>query len=164
MPAVVSLVEHAPQRTVFTRFVPPPTVPAGGAWRDFYERWPALTRSQVEPHLLELMPPLALFVPPAAVFDKAGFSAFSAPALCAHAAARRADTVILSGAETEMCVLATALAALDLGYRVVIARDAICSASDPGHDAVQRVLDERFTAQIRTLDVAEIRALWRPED
>jgi len=163
LPSVVSLVEHAPERTLFTRFIPPLNVPeTDGAWRDFYEKWAGLTRSQVEPSLLQLMAPLAMFVPPAIVFDKARFSAFSSPALGAHIGTLQADTIILSGAETEMCVLATALAGLDLGYRVVIARDAICSASDPCHDGVQRVFDERFTAQIRTLDVAEIRTLWRP--
>ena len=163
MPALVSLIEHAPQRTLFTRFIPPLDVPeAEGAWRDFYEKWAGLTRSHVEPRLLELMPPLPVFVPPAVVFDKSRFSAFSAPGLGEWIGKLQADTIILSGAESEMCVLATALAGLDLGYRVVIARDAICSASDPCHDAVQRVFAERFTAQIRSLDVAEIRALWRP--
>jgi nicotinamidase-related amidase len=163
LPSVVSLIEHAPGRTLFTRFIPPVNIPeTDGAWRDFYEKWESLTRSQVEPALLELMPPLPMFVPPAMVFDKARFSAFSAPGLVEHVGKLQTDTIILSGAETEMCVLATALAGLDLGYRVVIARDAICSASDPCHDAVQRVYDERFTAQIRSLDVAEIRALWRP--
>jgi nicotinamidase-related amidase len=163
LPSVVSLIEHAPQRTAFTRFIPPLDVPKiDSAWRDFYAKWAGLTQSQVEPILLELMPPLPMFVPPAAIFDKARFSAFTAPGLGQHIAKLQGNTVILSGAETEMCVLATALGALDLGFRVVIARDAICSASDPCHDAVQRVYDERFTAQIRTLDVAEIRALWRP--
>jgi nicotinamidase-related amidase len=163
LPSVVSLVEHAPERSLFTRFIPPFDVPeTDGAWRDFYRKWSGLTRSQVDPSLLDLMPPLPMFVPPALVFDKARFSAFSSPALAAYVRSLQADTIILSGAETEMCVLATALAGLDLGYRVVIARDAICSASDSCHDGVQRVFDERFTAQIRTLDVAEIRALWRP--
>jgi nicotinamidase-related amidase len=162
MPSVIALIEHAPYRTVFTRFVPPAEVPETGAWRDFYEKWTGLTRSQVDPALLELMSPLAMFVPPAVVFDKSRFSAFASPGLGAHLADLQSDTIILSGAESEMCVLATVLAGLDLGYRVVVARDAICSASDPCHDAVQRVYDERFTAQIRTLDVAEIRALWRP--
>jgi nicotinamidase-related amidase len=162
MPSIVSLIEHAPHRTVFTRFIPPAEVPETGAWRDFYEKWSGLTRNQVDPALLELMAPLPMFVPPAVVFDKSRFSAFASSGLGAHLAALQADTIILSGAESDMCVLATALAGLDLGYRVVIARDAICSASDPCHDAVQRVYDERFTAQIRTLDVAEIRTLWRP--
>jgi nicotinamidase-related amidase len=162
MPSVVRLVEHAPGRTIFTRFIPPPEVPEGSAWHDFYEKWSGLTLSRIEPTLLELLPPLALFAPPAMVLDKPVFSAFSAPGLAERLQILRADTLILSGAESDMCVLATALAGLDHGYRVVVASDAICSASDPCHDAVQRLYRERFSAQIRTLLVEEIRSLWRP--
>jgi nicotinamidase-related amidase len=163
LPAVVALVEHAPGRTLFTRFIPPTDVPDGqGGWRDFYEKWSGLTLSRIEPSLLELLPPLPMFMPPAVVFDKARFSAFSAPGLAERLRELQTDTLILSGAESDMCVLATALGGLDLGYRIVVAEDAICSASDPGHNAVQRLYNERFSAQIRTLPIAEIRALWRP--
>jgi nicotinamidase-related amidase len=163
LPALVSLIEHAPGRTIFTRFIPPPDIPDGeSAWRDFYEKWAGLTLSRIEPALLELMPPLPMFAPPATVFDKARFSAFSATGLADRLRALQADTLILSGAESDMCVLATALGGLDLGYRIVIATDAICSASDPCHDAVQRLYQERFSAQIRTMPVATIRSLWRP--
>ena len=39
-----------------------------------------------------------------------------------------------SGSETDVCVLATVLDAVDIGYRVIVVRDAICSSSDEGHD------------------------------
>ena len=39
---------------------------------------------------------------------------------------------IVSGSETDVCVLATVLDAVDMGYRVIIARDAVCSSSDEG--------------------------------
>ena len=32
---------------------------------------------------------------------------------------------IVSGSETDVCVLATVLDAVDMGYRVIIARDAV---------------------------------------
>lgn len=163
MPSLVSLVEHAPHRTIFTRFIPPADVPhEEGAWHDFYEKWAGLTLSRIEPGLLELLPPLQMFMPPATVFDKARFSAFTAPGLAEKLRKLQVDTLILSGAESDICVLATALAGLDLDYRIVIATDAICSASDPCHNAVQKVYKERFTSQMRTLAVAEIRTLWRP--
>ncbi|MHC2279292.1 hypothetical protein ACVME8_005935 [Bradyrhizobium diazoefficiens] len=38
-------------------------------------------------------------------------------------------------AETDVCVLSTVLSAVDLGFRVVIVEDALCSSSDVGHDA-----------------------------
>jgi nicotinamidase-related amidase len=162
LPAVVALVEHAPKRTIFTRFIPPREIPRAGAWHDFYQKWAGLTQEHIQPGLLELMPPLGMFTPPAAVFDKMHFSAFSAAGLVERLRAMQADTLVLSGAESDMCVLATALAGIDLGFRIVVATDAICSASDPCHNAVQRLYNERYSAQIRTLPVADIRERWRP--
>lgn len=64
--------------------------------------------------------------------------------------------MILSGAETDVCVLSTALGAVDHGYRVVIAADAVCSYSDVGHDALLTLFRERFSQQISIAPVAEI--------
>jgi hypothetical protein len=127
------------------------------AWRDFYEKWAGLTLSRIEPDLLELMPPLSMFTPPAAFFDKPGFSAFTAPGLISDSAPERMSVIRLQ-------LVKPALAGIDLSYRIVVAVDAICSASDPCHDAVQRLYGERFSAQVRTIPVAEIRSLWRPAD
>src|SRR5205814_517432 len=56
LPAIVSLVEHAPARTVFTRFIPPAAPEAApGAWRDFYRKWEGLTLERINPRMLELM-------------------------------------------------------------------------------------------------------------
>ena len=35
---------------------------------------------------------------------------------------RRSDTLIVTGSETDVCVLATVLAAIDCGIRVVVVR------------------------------------------
>jgi isochorismate hydrolase len=57
-------------------------------------------------------------------------SAFAEPTLLAHLQKREADALIVSGSETDVCVLATVLDAVDLGYRVIVLRDAVCSSSD----------------------------------
>ncbi len=49
---------------------------------------------------------------------------------------RGADSLVITGAETDVCVLAAVLDAVDLGYRVVLATDARCSSSDETHDAL----------------------------
>jgi nicotinamidase-related amidase len=52
---------------------------------------------------------------------------------------REAAALIGSGSETDVCVLATVLDAVDIGYRVIVVRDAICSSSDEGHDMLVRL-------------------------
>lgn len=53
-------------------------------------------------------------------------------------------------------MLSTLLGAVDLGFRVVIVQDALCSSSDVGHDAL-------MTMQIDLVEAAELFELWRPE-
>jgi nicotinamidase-related amidase len=97
----------------------------------------------------------------ATVIDKTRYSAFAEPTLLAHLQKREADALIVSGSETDVCVLATVLDAVDLGYRVIVVRDAVCSSSDEGHDMLMRLYHSRFTEQIETATAAAILARWR---
>lgn len=162
LPIVASLVAPAPERTVFTRFIPPERPEdASGTWRSLYERWHIVTRQELEPGRLELMPALARFVPPAQVLDKGTYSAFADDRLAARLRQGGIETLIISGAETDMCVLATVLGAVDRGYRVIVASDAVCSSSDPGHDALLSLYRDRFSSQIEIAPSAEILDAWR---
>jgi nicotinamidase-related amidase len=69
-----------------------------------------------------------------------GYSAFSGGQLQKYLQGRQVDTLIISGGETDVCVLATVLAAVDRGYRVIIVEDALCSSSDQTHDALLRFM------------------------
>jgi nicotinamidase-related amidase len=161
LPVVTEIAGRFPERTVFTRFitpVKPEQMP--GMWRHYYERWRETTREKIDPDLLDLMPQLARFAPPAAVIDKSRYSAFAEPGLYAHLMERKADGLIVTGSETDVCVLATVLGAVDLGYRVIVVRDAICSSSDEGHDALLRVYHGRYTEQIETADAASLLRRW----
>jgi nicotinamidase-related amidase len=149
LPNVVHLVEAMPRRTVFTRFIPPlrgEDMP--GMWRAYYRKWPQVTRQRLPPAQLELLPELRRFAPPAVVFDKFVYSAFADGRLSPQLVERSVSTLLISGSETDVCVLATVLAAVDLGYRVILATDAICSSSDEGHDALMQMYTRRFDVQI----------------
>jgi nicotinamidase-related amidase len=162
LPVVAELAGRFPGRTVFTRFITPrrpEDMP--GTWRDYYEKWREATRQHLEPALLELLPPLARLVPPAIVIDKSRYSAFAEPELLAHLRERGADGLIVTGSETDLCVLATVLGAVDHGYRVVLVRDGVCSSSDAGHDALLELYERRFSVQIETADAATILRAWR---
>jgi nicotinamidase-related amidase len=161
LPAVRRIAERQPHRTVFTRFIPPArTEEATGSWRRYYERWGAFTGERVDPAWLDLVPPLAALVPPAAVIDKDTYSPFAAPALLQLLRAREADSVVITGAETDVCILAAVLGAVDHGYRVVLPTDAMCSSSDRTHDALLTLYRQRFSEQIETTDTATVLANW----
>jgi nicotinamidase-related amidase len=160
-PVVAELAGRYPERTVFTRFITPnrpDDMP--GMWQRYYTRWKKATREDLDPALLELLPPLAKLCPPATVINKTRYSAFAEPELLSHLQARKADGLIVSGSETDVCVLATVLGAVDLGYRVILVRDAICSSSDEGHDALMQIYHRRFTEQIEVADSSTIMSRW----
>ena len=163
LPVVAELAGRHPERTVFTRFIPPER--AGdmpGMWQRYYMRWRNATREHLDRALLELLPPLAKLCPPAAVIDKSRYSAFMGPQLVEHLQSREADGLIVTGSETDVCVLATVMGAVDLGYRVIVVRDGICSSSDEGHDALMTLYHLRYAEQIEVADAVTIMDRWEP--
>jgi nicotinamidase-related amidase len=162
LPAVKRIVAHRPERTVFTRFIPPRrSDDQPGSWGRFYRRWQALTLDEIDPRLLDLVPELARFAPPAVVIDKRVYSPFSEPALPDLLRQRSTDALIITGTETDVCVLAAVLDAVDLGYRVVLASDALCSSSDQTHDALMTLYRSRFSEQIETAPSESVLAAWQ---
>jgi nicotinamidase-related amidase len=163
LPVIAELTELFPQRTVFTRFITPGRADdMPGMWRQYYRRWSEATRERLDPALLELLPPLARFCPPATVIDKSRYSAFANAELLVHLQERGADGLVVTGSETDVCVLATVLNAVDLGFRVILVRDAVCSSSDAGHDALMEMYHQRYTEQIELADAATILDCWQP--
>jgi len=120
-----------------------------------------MTGERLDPRLIQLVPPLAALVSPAIVIDKAHYSPFKEQAFLRFLARLGADALILSGGETDVCVLAAVMDAVDAGYRVVLAEDALCSVSDESHDAMLRHFGARFSQQIEVAPVEEILDGWR---
>ncbi len=58
-------------------------------------------------------------------------------------------------------VLAAVLDAVDRGYRVVVATDALCSSSDQTHDASLAVYRNRYGQQVETATTDLILAHWK---
>jgi len=106
------------------------------------------------------VPPLARLAPPAVTIDKRVYSPFVERALWVELRRRRADTLVITGAETDVCVLAAVMDAVDHGYRVVLATDAVCSSSDQTHDALMTLYHNRFAEQIETVESEEVLTAW----
>jgi nicotinamidase-related amidase len=165
LPTVERLARAHPEETIFTRFVPPATPEEmPGTWRRYYERWEEMTGRKIDPALIELVDPLKGLAPPATLFDKRHYSPFTEPGFNRLLCERGADALVITGAETDVCVLSTVLGAVDLGYRVVLAKDALCSVSDEMHDALLGLYTERFGQQIEVAPVGAILQNWSGRD
>ena len=62
---------------------------------------------------------------------------------------------MISGGESDVCVLATALGGIDLGYRVIVLKDAVCSGADETYDASMTLLGDRFSVQLDLIATEE---------
>lgn len=162
LPVVACLCEHRADRTCFTRFIPPRTPrEVQDAWRRYWARWRSMTLDELGADKVELVFELQGFVPPARVVDKTTYSPWAGTDLGAALRSAGVDTLVVTGAETDMCVLATVLGAVDLGFRVVVVSDAVCSSSDASHDALIDLYHDRFGQQIETAECDEVLDAWR---
>lgn len=161
LPKVVDLCTYNPARTIFTRFVPPRSPDdAGGNWRPYYRKWEEVTLDRMGAEGVALLPALEGFVPPAQLVNKTVYSPWHDPALRTILNRGGVDTLIITGGETDVCVLATALGAIDLGYRVILIEDALCSSTDRTHDNLIDLYATRFDIQIETSETEEILDCW----
>jgi nicotinamidase-related amidase len=161
LPTVVEIAGRYAARTVFTRFITPmnPT-DRPGRWRRYFGKWHRATRAELPSSELELVPALQRLVPPARVIDKPAYSAFTESSLAEFLLEKDVRTLVVTGAETDVCVLASILDAVDLGFRVVLVEDAVCSSSDAGHDALMTLYRTRFSEQIELIKSRQLPLLW----
>ncbi|WP_350283536.1 cysteine hydrolase [Nitrosomonas sp.] len=161
LPQVLALTERVPEHTVFTRFIPVEKKGQGlGMWKKYYEHWDCMTLEKLDKRLIELLPQLARFVPPAEIIDKSVYGPWITTNLHQRLQHRRINTIVISGGEIDICVLATILGAVDLGYRVIAASDALCSYADKSYDSIMTVLKQRFSIQIEVEETEKILSSW----
>jgi nicotinamidase-related amidase len=161
LPTIAAVTSLCPARTVFSRFITPArTDEAPGQWQSYYRRWAKATRENPEPAQLDLVSDLACYAPPATIIDKPAYSAFYRSSLADFLAERHVRTLVVSGAETDVCVLSTVLDAVNTGYRVVILQDCLCSSSDEGHDALMTMYRLRYTQQIDLITADMLPEIW----
>ncbi len=50
--------------------------------------------------------------------------------------------------------------AIEIGYRVILVTDALCSSSDATHDALMTVYHQRFAQQVETVEMEVVLSAW----
>jgi nicotinamidase-related amidase len=161
LPNIVAICERHAADTMFTRFIPARRVGEGvGTWQRYYKRWASMTLEHLGPDMVGLAPELEHFAPPAEIVDKPVYSPWLGSDLNARLRSRNADTLVVTGGETDVCVLSTVLGAVDFGYRTIIVQDALCSSSDEQHDALLDLYSNRYGQHIETVTTAEILERW----
>ncbi|WP_454849974.1 cysteine hydrolase [Rhizobium binxianense] len=160
LPQVAEIASAFADRTIFTRFLPPSSPEqAAGTWRDYYRKWWMMTGEHLSPELLQLVPELQRLAPPARIFDKPIYSPWLDRRLDAFLRAEGVESLVVTGGETDVCVMATVFGAIDLGYRTVVIRDAVCSGADETHDASLELLGNRFSVQLDLMDTEDFMRL-----
>lgn len=111
--------------------------------RAFIEKVPSLLTLEKGSRWVEIDPRLAP-EPGEPVIAKLFASAFFGTPLAAMLTARGCDTVVVTGASTSGCVRATAVDALQHGYRVVVPRAAVADRADGPHEANLFDIDQKY--------------------
>ncbi len=157
LPKIEQLVHARNLPTVFTRFITPSTATeAIGSWQTYYEFWHQVTKEEAGEEWLALHPTLQKFAKSENTFDKTTYDAFASGSFRSSIEKANPSALIFSGIETDVCVLATVLTAVDLGFRTIIAQDAVTSSDLNSHKACCELLFPRYSQQIEIATVAEI--------
>jgi maleamate amidohydrolase len=119
--------------------------PGGADGGVFFQKLPALASFERGRH-----PELAAFaeglepLPGEPVFSKQYASAFFGTRLAEALRAVAVDTVLIAGVSTSGCVRATAVDALQHGYRVIVPREGVADRAPGAHAATLADLDAKY--------------------
>lgn len=161
LPNVISLCEALPESTLFAKFMLPQSADAAsGCWKTYYKRWTAMTLDVMPAEMQDVIDALQRFANSGNEFEKFTYSAFGSSWFVAYLKEHAIDTIVFSGVETDVCVYASVLDAVDAGYRVVIAADAVGSSDMAAHYATMTHLAPRLSDQVDIVPTASIVNAW----
>jgi len=124
---------------------------------------PVLLTTQYEKGLGPIVTEVREEAPQAATVDKVAFGCFgSEPFLARLSALAGRDQLLLAGVEAHICVAQTALGALQRGYRVHVAADAVGSRTRENRDVGLRRM-ERAGAVLTSAEMALYELLARSD-
>jgi nicotinamidase-related amidase len=146
---------------VFTRFIAGPKRTLMWTWSPVIAPptcccWPGFRRSYGDAHgeldctaVIDELAPL----PGEPQIEKYGYSGFHRTNLTDVLRARGADTVVITGTVTQICVEDTARGAFHEGFRTVVVADAVSSFDPELHGATLRNIEMKFGRVLSADDV-----------
>jgi len=140
LPNVRRLIAHFDPRIVLSTHMPP--AHPSGTWERYYRRWAFL------PARPELTAVIAELQHAGSIVEKVTYSCFGDPAAAERLRLLNPAPLIVAGVETDICVLATVLDAVDLGIAVAVVEDAVASADAAAHKGALAIL-RRIPEQVR---------------
>jgi maleamate amidohydrolase len=120
----------------------------------FIEKVPALLTLEAGSRWVEIDPRIAP-QPGEPVLTKLFASAFFGTPLSSLLAAARCDTLVVTGASTSGCVRATAVDALQHGYRPIVPRGAVGDRNPSAHEASLYDIDAKYGDVVSLEDALE---------
>lgn len=155
--AIDHIVSLEPSKTIFTLFTTPPNPEdAYRAWQDYYRKWNSMTASKCATSSHVLIDEFEHYCPPARRFLKQTYSPWVSGELHQTLVIEGVEYLIITGVETDVCVLGTVLGAVDLGYKVVLIEDGICSSSKVAHQSILKLFRNRFSAQVTVCSTEDL--------
>ena len=124
---------------------------------------PVVLTTQYKKGLGDLVPEVTALAPETPALDKVSFGCFGDPAFLERPGTLNGrDQLVVSGVETHICVAQTVLGALDKGYSVHVASDAVGSRT-PDNRAVGLSRMEAAGAVLSSTEMAVYELLGRSD-
>ncbi|MEM7217205.1 MAG: cysteine hydrolase [Pseudomonadota bacterium] len=159
-PKITQLIKACTRgKTIFTLFKPPEDwQDEHGTWKNYYHHSIGVTADKIDPTAYEIIDTFKndVMSPLTRLVDKQTASAFYYTNFDDILRARDTTFLILSGIESDYCVLATALDAVSRGYSVVIPMDACGSSKGATGQRNAEAIFERFGGQIWITDTETV--------
>lgn len=142
---IARLANHFGDATIFSKHVPPLGEPVG-TWSVFYKTWEHIG---VDPTIWDLATPLSGL--PGREISKSTYSCFGSTEFTSLIGSD--SHLVIAGVETDCCVMATVLDAVDAGFPVTVVTDAVTSPSPIAHEGSLAFLSRiPLQVQIKTTD------------
>lgn len=159
LPNVLRLTEAFAGRNRFARFVVPDRAEAAlGQWQHYHRHWNMLVGEVLDPALIDLVAELQPHASPDTLIDKPGYSPLKLSGMADGLWQKGVRHLVFSGVETDVCVLAAVMDAMDFGFAATVVTDATGSSDEAAHQAMLALIYPRCPQQIRLLTTDQVLA------